>query len=128
MNLKRYFASHEGSGALATSNKRGSVDIAVYSTPHVHGRDEVSFVMRPRLSRRNLKSNPRAAYMFVSKEDAGDGIRLYLTMTGEETDQAKVLALRKRTKPLKKGDKLFLVHFRVTKARALIGDKEYPLT
>lgn len=128
MKLKDYFAKNPGSGALATSNNKGRVDIALYSTPHVEGKDEVSFVMKKRLSRRNLKTNPKAAYMFTLKNSPSSGIRLYLTVTGEETDQTKVLAMRKRTKPLKKGEKLFLVHFKVTKARALVGDKEYSLT
>ena len=35
MNLKKYFDAEEGSGVLATSDKKGNVDIALYSRPHV---------------------------------------------------------------------------------------------
>lgn len=128
MNLEKYIESKKGEGCLATSNKAGSIDVAVYSRPHVLGRNKIAFVMKDRLSRRNLKSNPKAAYMFKLKGSEASGIRLYLTMTGEETDQEKVLALRIRTKPLKKDEKLFLVYFKVTKVRALVGEKEYVLT
>ena len=128
MNLSKYFQTSQGSGMLATSNSKGAVDIAVYSKPHVLGRNKIAFVMKDRLSHRNLKSNPKAAYSFILKDKPADGLRLYLKKTGEETDQAVVFSMRKRTKPPKKGEKLFLVYFRVTKARALIGNAEFKLT
>lgn len=126
MNLKKYFESKKGSGSLATSSKTGTVDIAVYSKPHVLGKDKIAFVMKNRLSRKNLKSNPKAAYMF-KLDGKSSGIRLYLKMVGEETDQKVVLSMRRRSKPLPKGEKLFLAYFKVTKARALVGDKEFVL-
>lgn len=127
MNLMAYFETHLGTGVLATSNKRGGVNMAVYSRPHVKGKNRVSFIMKDRLSHRNLKSNPKAAYLFTDNKKPTGGVRLYLTMTGEDTDQNIVLAERRRTKPVENGEALFLVHFKVTKARALIGDTEYPL-
>jgi hypothetical protein len=128
MNLAEYFENNQGTGALATSNKGGIVDVAVYSKPHVLGRNKVAFVMRKRLSRRNLKSNPRAAYMYTLKGKATDGIRLYLEMTGEERDPNIVLSMRRRKTPLAQGEELYLVYFKVTRVRALVGDQEYALT
>lgn len=127
MNIEKYFNSKTGRGVLATSNKQGVVDLAVYSKPHIKGPKKIAFIMKDRLSHRNLKSNPNAAYMFMEEGSARKGVRLYLKMTGEKTDLQTVLAERRRSKPLKKGEKLYLVYFRVTKARTLVGDTEYKL-
>ncbi len=35
MNLAEYFKTTDGIGVLATSDKSGSVDIAMYAKPHV---------------------------------------------------------------------------------------------
>ena len=128
MTLEQFFESRKGTGVLATSGKDGKADIAIYATPHVVSPKKIALIMRDRLSYRNVTANPKAAYMFLEDKPGHKGLRLYLTRTGEEPDKDKILAMRKRSKPLAKGGPLHLVYFRVDKAREIVGDKTYTLS
>lgn len=124
MELKNYFATHRGSGILATSDAQGNVDVAVYSRPHVIDEETVAFIMRDRLSHKNLQSNPRAAYSFVEKGDGYQGYRLYLTRIEEDTDIRKIRAHRRRTRPdSQPREKKYWVTFHVDRLRPVVGDR-----
>ncbi len=124
MELKNYFASASGIGILATSDRDGNVDAAVYARPTVMDDGTLAFIMNDRLSHQNLQSNPRATYLF--KEEGGyKGKRLHLSMVREEKDSPMIPELsRKSPSPERekqaKGSK-FLVFFRVEKERPLVG-------
>ena len=72
MDLEEYFDKVKGTGVLATSDKEGRVDAAIYAKPHVMDKETVAFITADRLTHHNLQSNNRAAYLF--KED-GSGYR-----------------------------------------------------
>lgn len=124
MELKDYFASASGIGVLATSDKEGNVDAAVYARPTVMDDGTLAFIMNDRLSHQNLQSNPRAVYLF--KEEVGyKGKRLHLSMVREEKDSPLISELSRRS-PSPEREKqskgsIFLVFFRVEKERPLVG-------
>jgi len=66
-DLKTYFENTEGIGVLSTADAEGRVDAAVYSRPHSMEDGTLAFIMRDRLTHRNLQSNPHAAYLFIEK-------------------------------------------------------------
>ena len=123
MDLHEYFENTEGVGVLGTADAQGHVDMAVYGRPHVIDEETVAFIMADKLSHDNVTANPNAAYLFVESGPGYKGKRLYLTKTKEETDPAKIEAMRR---PSRKGhdygDALkFLVYFKVEKTRPLTG-------
>lgn len=124
MNLRDYFESTEGIGVLGTADAEGRVDLAIYARPHVADDESVALIMSDRTSHNNIVANPHAAYLFVEGGKGYKGKRLYLTRTHEETDPARIEAVRRGgRKGHDLGDALkFLVHFRVEKVRPLTGD------
>lgn len=126
MTLSEYFENTKGTGILATANAAGEVDAAVYAHPHVVDEQTIAFIMADRLSHRNLQSNAHAAYLFIERGAGYKGKRLHLTKVAEETDPQKIQSLRRRPLPSEcgvEGESRYLVHFRVDRARPLIGDK-----
>ncbi|HML76611.1 MAG TPA: pyridoxamine 5'-phosphate oxidase family protein [Anaerohalosphaeraceae bacterium] len=123
MNLAAYFRDHQGTGVLATADAQGVVDMALYATPHVVDDNTIAFIMRPRLSRQNLETNPLAAYMFIENSPGYKGKRLYLRMLKEEKDIDKVNAMRRSHHG---GDEAAatLVYFTIEHIRPLVGDHE----
>lgn len=124
MNLKTYFEDIKGLGVLATSAADGRVDAAVYSRPHVMEDGTIAFIMRDRLSHRNLQENPYAVFLFREDGPGYKGRRLMLKKVREETDPALIDKLRRRAYLSEKrsGDKSFLVYFEIEKTRPLIGE------
>ncbi len=127
MDLKNYFENTKGVGVLSTADSEGNVDSAIYARPHVMEDGTIALIMRDRLSHQNLKSNSRAAYLFMEEGVGYKGKRLYLTKVDEEQDEEKISLLRRRTYP--DDDRIhaeakFLVHFRVDKELPLIGSGE----
>lgn len=123
MNLRDYFESTEGIGVLGTADAEGKVDLAIYARPHVVDDESVALIMRDRTSHNNITANPHAAYLFVEAGKGYKGKRLYLTRTHEETDPARIEALRRegRKEHGQEGAVRFLVHFKVDKVRPLVG-------
>ena len=125
MDLVGYFDTHEGTGVLATSDGDGWVDTALYVKPHVVDQETVAFVMKERLSHRNVKSNLHAAYLFMENAPGFQGVRLYLTLLREETNQTLVETLRKKQPmmfPVADDSHKFVVFFHVDRTRPLVGD------
>lgn len=129
MDLANYFATHDGIGVLATSNADGWVDAALYAKPHVVDQTTVAFVMKERLSHRNLKSNLHAAYLFMEHGSGYNGLRVYLTLLREEINRTLVEALRTKQPviyPAGDDSNKFVVFFHVERVRPLIGDFPSP--
>ena len=61
MDLKTYFENTKGVGVLATADKDGKVDAALYSRPHFMEDGTIALIMNDRLTHYNLTSNPHAA-------------------------------------------------------------------
>lgn len=130
MNMESYFTETKGVGVMATSDENGVVDTAIYSRPHVQGRDEVAFVMRDRLTHQNLQTNSHASYLFLEDGQGYSGVRLFLTKLDESTDQELIASLTRRHLSPEderlQGEK-FLVRFKVNKVLQLIGGEEIAL-
>ena len=125
MSLSYYFEHKEGLGILATADSDGMVDLAIYAKPHVINENTIAFVMRERLTRQNLKSNPKAAYMFVEQSKGYAGKRLYLTKIREESNTSVVEMFRKKQPEICSPDddsNKYLVHFQIGDIRPLVGD------
>ena len=116
-----------GVGVISTSNRKGEVNSAVYAKPHVVDKNQVAFIMRDKRTRANLHENTKANYLFTEHEHSFKGVRLYLTMTGEEQDKEAIAALSRRAAADEGENDRFLVSFSVDKALALIGDDEIAL-
>lgn len=127
MRMKDYFTEKKGIGIMATSDKNGVVDTAVYSRPHVQGIDEVAFIMRDHLTHDNLQHNKHANYMFLEEGPGYKGVRLFLSKIEESTDKERIASLTRRHMSDEddrlRGEK-FLVHFKVDKVLTLIGGDE----
>ncbi len=129
MNLQDYFTEKEGTGIFSTASSDGQVNSAIYSRPHVDGKDSIILIMRNKKSRANLLENNKASYLFLEKGDGYKGVRLSLTKTSEVQDDEAIAALSRRKTPCKgsSSGERFLVHFKVDKAITLIGDNELEL-
>lgn len=123
MDLKSYFDHTKGLGILSTANYNGQVDAAVYGRPHVMEDGTVAFIMRNRLTRHNLQTNPHAAYLFKEEGSGYKGKRLFLTMVNEEKESRRLHELRRRSYPPEKErrEAKYLVFFNVDRTLPLIG-------
>lgn len=124
MKLDSYFTEKNGFGVFSTSNEKGEVNSAVYAKPHVIDNNTIAFIMRDRLTRNNLQSNPLAHYMFVEQDQGFHGVRLSLTMIEESQDQERIKALSRRGTTGDGEEERYLVTFTVDKALMLVGGEE----
>lgn len=122
MSLKAYFESKKGLGVLSTADRDGRVDSAIYSRPHLIENGMVAWIMRDRLSRSNLQSNPHASFLFKEDGSGYNGKRLFLTMVKEEHNTERLQSLRRRKSAYNDGEDRFLVFFQVDKELPLVGD------
>ncbi len=131
MTLKEYFESTSGTGVLSTADAEGNVDAAIYSTPHVFDDGNIAFVMRERLTHRNLQSNPHASFLFMEHGPGYRGVRLFLNKVKEAPDSELIARMTRRgltpEEDKQKGPK-FLAYFTVQKILPLIGGGESPVT
>ena len=125
MTLKDYFESRSGICILSSADRSGKVTTAVYSAPRVMEDGMVCFIMRERLTYRNILENPHAACMYIEHGKGYQGIRLFLTKVREDTDQELIARMTRRhlspEEDRAKGPK-HLVIFRADKILPLIGD------
>jgi len=122
VELKNYFETTSGTGILSTADKNGNVGTAIYSRPHFLEGDTLAFIMRDRLSHKNLESNPHAAYMFIEDGLGKKGTRLYLTKIKEEKNSERIESLKRRKKQFDPGEDRFLVFFKLDRQLPLVGD------
>ncbi|HPD58151.1 MAG TPA: pyridoxamine 5'-phosphate oxidase family protein [Smithellaceae bacterium] len=127
MKLDRYFEEAKGVGILATADKSGRVNAAVYGRPHFFGEDTVAFIAAERLTHANLLSNPYAVYLF-KETDKYEGKRLYLTKIREEKDSPLIDEIRrKKYKEVEgkyKAGPKYLIYFKLDKVLPLVGDEK----
>lgn len=123
MELKEYFENTAGTGILATADKNGNVNTALYARPHFMDNGLIALIMNDRLSHANLQKNPHAAYMFIESGPKKQGKRLYLKKVKEEENSELIDSLRRRYSGSEDhGDrKKFLVYFSVEKELPLVG-------
>ena len=124
MQIKEYFEQTSGIGVLSTADGSGRVDSAIYARPHVMADGTLAFIMRDRLTHKNLDENPYAAYLFSEKGGGYKGLRLFLKMVKEDTDADLINDMTRRClSPADDEDKgpKFLVCFEIEKTLDLIG-------
>jgi hypothetical protein len=127
MNLDTYFAENQGVGVLATSDEGGVVNTAIYSRPHVQGRDVLAFIMRDRLTHKNLQENEHANFLFLEKGQGYSGVRFFLTKIEESMNQELIASMTRRhlsPEDERFRGKKFLVRFQVNRIITLIGGEE----
>ncbi len=122
MELKKYFETIKGTGVLATADKDGKVDVAVYSRPHFPEDGTIAFIMLERLTHHNLQSSPYATYLFIENGTGYKGKRLFLKKIREEQDTELLKSLRRRKYTNVKEEAKYLVFFSLEKELPLIGD------
>ncbi len=127
MDLKEYFTNQHGNGIMATADKLGKVDAAIYARPNVLKDGTLAMIMRDRLTRKNLQENPHAAYLFIENAPGYQGVRLFLKKIREDKDSELIQQMTRRSLTAEedkaKGTK-FIVYFEVEKVLKLIGGDE----
>jgi hypothetical protein len=124
--LEDYFETTRGMGVIATADRDGKVNVAVYSRPHFVEEGSLAFIMRDRLTHHNLQSNSHAAYLFVEEGPGYKGKRLHLTKVKEEENSELIQTLARRQYRNEKKGARFLVSFKVDKVLPLIGGGDTP--
>ena len=124
MHMQEYFENRQGVGVLSTADSDGKVDAAIYAKPHVLEDGTIAFIMRDRLTHKNIKANPHAVYLFIENAGGYKGIRLFLKKVREDDDAELIKRMTRRCltaeEDAAKGPK-FLVYFEVEKILNLIG-------
>jgi hypothetical protein len=123
MDIKNYFEKNKGLGVLSTADGKGIVNSAIYARPHIMEDGPLAFIMRDRLTHKNIQSNPSATYLFREDGPGYHGKRLYLTKIREEENSELISSLSRRTYPSDKDrrESKFLVFFNLEKERPLVG-------
>jgi hypothetical protein len=122
--LREYFENTKGIGVLATADKAGKVNAAIFARPHVLEDGQLAFIMPHRLTHANLAENPLANYLFKEEGPGYRGKRLYLKKVREEQDTPLIQTLRRRkySPDQETGLKpLFMVIFRIEEELPLVG-------
>lgn len=125
--LKEYFEKSKGVGVLATADRSGKVNAAVYARPHFMEDGTLAVIMRDRLTHANIQANPHAAYLFMEEGPGYRGKRLYLTKLREEENSQLIETLVRRVYLAdreRRKESRFLVYFKLDKVLPLIGAGE----
>ena len=116
---------------MSTADSGGKVDAAIYARPHVMTDGTIAFIMRERLTHKNLQENPYASYLFIEAERGYKGLRLFLKKVREDQDTDLIAQMTRRSltpeEDEAKGPK-FLVYFEIEKALDLIGSGNPQIT
>jgi len=115
-------------GALATANKQGEVNAAVFGSPRMIDEDTVIMAIGDNRSYRNLQENPKASFLVVEPGGAPatwKGVRLYLEVDSMERYGELLDSFREKIRKLA-GDRsadaiVAAIRFKVTEVRPLIA-------
>ena len=115
-------------GALATANKNGDVNVAVFGSPRMIDDETVIMAIGDNRSYRNLQENPKASFIVVEPGDAPmawKGARLYLEVSEFERYGELLDSFRENIRKMA-GDKsanaiVAAIRFKVTDVRPLIA-------
>jgi len=121
MSLKEYFDMTKGFGIISTADSKGVVDAAIYSKPHFMEDGTLAFIMRDRLTHKNIEQNPHATYLFIEDGQGYSGKRLFMTKVSQEKNSPLLFSLKRRKTEVEKGEDLFLVFFKLENELPLLG-------
>lgn len=123
MDLSATFQDY-GIGVMATADRDGNVNTAVYARPHIV--DDLTLVwgMTEGRTFRNLQQNPKAAYLFKNANPGFCGVRISLELLRtEEGGEILSQIRRKASEVVAPGVGNAVTHaawFRIGEARPLI--------
>ncbi len=121
LNLEEYFESTQGTGVMASSDSEGRVNIAIYARPRILEDGRIALILANRLTLKNLRENPYAAYLFLENGPGYKGLRLYLRKVGEDNDKEKVKAMLRDPMHKRADEDLTVVYFEIEKVLSLVG-------
>lgn len=119
--LKSYFENTDGTGVMSTADSDGKVNSAIFSRPHILDDGSIAFIMRDRLTRHNLQSNPHASFLFVENGPGYRGKRLYLKKIREEENSELISSFSRREHRDNKPGTRYLAVFQLEKILPLVG-------
>lgn len=126
-SVMKMFNKETRIGALATTNKNGDVNVAVFGSPRMIDEDTVIMAIGENRSLRYLQENPKAAFIVVEpgeKPTEWKGARVYLEMESFERYGELLDSMRENIRKVA-GDKsanaiVAALRFKVTDVRPLI--------
>lgn len=123
MKLSEYLSAG-GSGVIATADRDGTINTAVYAVPHFVDEDTVAWGMTDGRTYRNLRENPNAAFLHQAPGDGAAGVRMTLKLE-EIRESGKMLdAIRARARTVSgvaAADMVrFVAFFKVVETRPLM--------
>lgn len=115
-------------GALATSNKKGDVNAAVFGSPRMIDEDTVIMAIGDNRSFKNLQENPKASFIVVEPGESTaqwKGARLYLEVDSYERYGELLDSFREKIRQVA-GDQsanaiVAAIRFKITDVRPLIA-------
>ena len=114
-------------GALATADKNGNVNAAVFGSPRMIDENTVIMAIGDNRSFRNLQENPKASFIVIEPGESPrewNGIRLYLEVEAHERYGELLDSFRKKIRDAA-GDAsanaiVAAIRFKITDVRPLI--------
>lgn len=118
-------------GALATANKNGDVNAAVFGSPHMIDEDTVIMAIGDNRSYQYLQENPKASFIVIEPGDSPmqwKGVRLYLELDAFERYGELLDSFREKIRKMA-GDQsanaiVAALRFKITDVRPLIAPTE----
>lgn len=127
-DVMKMFNAQSRIGALATSNKDGDVNAAVFGSPRMIDEDTVVMAIGDNRSFKYLQDNPKASFIVVEPGDSPTdwkGARLYLEMESFERYGEVLDSFRYNIRKIageKSADAIVAaIRFRITDVRPLIA-------
>ena len=126
--LMEMFNKESRVGALATTNKNGDVNLAVFGSPRMIDEDTVIMAIGDNRSYHYLQENPRASFIVVEPGDSPatwKGARVYLEVDAMERYGEVLDSFRENIRKMA-GDKsanaiVAAIRFKITDVRPLIA-------
>jgi hypothetical protein len=127
-SVMKMFNKQTRIGALATSNKNGDVNTAVFGSPRMIDENTVIMAIGENRSLQYLQENPKASFIVVEPGDAPTewkGARIYLELESFERYGELLDSFREKIRKVA-GDKsanaiVAALRFKVTDVRPLIA-------
>jgi hypothetical protein len=125
--LMEMFNKYPRIGALATANKEGDVNVAVFGSPRMIDEDTVIMGIGQNRSFRNLQRNPKAVFIVMEPGETvkdWEGARVYLEATDMETEGEFYSGVRKGIEMAAGPEASDMIHaavrFRITEVRPIV--------
>ena len=128
--VMRMFNKKTRIGALATADKNGNVDAAVFGSPRMIDEDTVIMAIGDNRSFQNLQENPKASFIVIEPGESPTewkGARLYLELDSFERYGELLDSFREKIREMA-GDRsanaiVAAIRFKITDVRPLVAPK-----